>query len=232
MKKSRRNRRVKRNKRAKSRRRKTKFRRRKRGGTRRRKATLGKPPSSAPPPPPPSKSSKKTQKTTSKKQKRVKDVAKITLEALHKKKSKQPAQQPQQTASAETARFLTPKGPITKTGSYLLNEDKGLTGKRRVLGGISESDAAEKKRIKNQPKPTGPWIGKCTKALKKSCRNKKPSPFWCKPCKIQSLVCNNQKAFCKTKPKSNFCNKCPKTSKSGGRRKYKSRKKRRRRRRR
>ena len=120
MKKSRRNRRVKRNKRAKSRRRKTKFRRRKR---RRRRRTyrggLGKPPSSAPPPPPPSKSSKKTQKTTSKKQKRVKDVAKITLEALHKKKSKQPAQQPQQTASAETARFLTPKGPITKTGSYL-----------------------------------------------------------------------------------------------------------------
>ena len=46
----------------------------------------------------------------------------------------------------------------------------------------------------------------------------------CSPSK-KKIVCKNLKAFCKTKPKSSFCNKCPKTHKSGGRRKYKSRKK-------
>lgn len=51
----------------------------------------------------------------------------------------------------------------------------------------------------------------------------------CFPSK-KKIICKNLQAFCKTKPKSSFCNKCPNTPKLGGRRKYKSRKKRYRRR--
>jgi len=105
--------------------------------------------------------------------------------------------------------------PETKTGSYILKEGYEYAGNRRVKGGISKKKKKEKERIRNQSKPTGPWVGKCTKALKKICNNKSPPPPWCKPC-LKEEVCRTIKEFCKKNSTSKLCS-CPEKKKKGHR---------------